>query len=300
MAVLESRPYRTAQAGSVSYSVELLEPDCHLDEIASRWRPGEPIKIAVDATVGSAFWQETGVSPGEPVVLVASTTCLSARAVWRSESRVDGSGPPTDVRTIVEIDGEVAAGEIVLECWIAGPGRIQASGGDDVVHAGAKLWQSGDALRIPLDDTRAVFPTTVLGFRRSGRPAVPWLVETVADAEPGWTVDASIRLLVNSEIPSSAAVADGSAEEHIYALIRADIRAAAIQGIARSGSQMDAAEIEVLAAAQPESFAGLCTQSAGAMGISLAHAMSLAQEDPTLLASFSRESTLFYREAGTS
>lgn len=299
MPVLESRPYRTALPSSVNVSIELVEPECSMEEIGRRWRPGQPIEVEVEASLDPAFWSETGIDPTQPVMLVVTATCLPARAAWRSVVPIGGADPNTPVRAAVVIDGSVVAGELLLECWIAGPGQTLAADQANAVHPGAKLWQQVSPLRISLEDSRSAFPTTVIAFLASGRPAVPWLVETVADAEPDWTIDASIRLLLNSDIPSSSTIADGSAEEHIYALIQADIRMAAIQGVSLPDSQKTASELEQIAEAVPESLAGLAVQSANSMGLTLARAMSLAKEDPTLLAGFARESARFYRRAET-
>lgn len=296
MAVLESRPYRTALPGSVDIDVRILEPQCDAADLCRVWNPGGPIRIAVEARIAPTFWRETETSPWDGIVLVVRAVCLPARAAWRATAPVGSADPGEAVTAVVDIDGEIAAGELELEVWLAGPGRTIAQSVTDAIHPGAKLWQTSSPMRIGLDDDRSAFPTTILSFSSTGRPSAPWTVEVSAIAEPGWTVDASVLLLLNSDSPSAAAIADGTADEHIYALIRADIRMATILGLASCAEGSDSSELDALAAEVPESFAALGVQSAGAMSLSTGEALRMAVDDPVRLMAFARESTRFYRE----
>lgn len=296
MAVLESRPYRTALPHSASASISLLEPDVPIEDLSTSWRPGQTIRIAVDVEVRASFWQETGASPWDGVILVASAVCLPARAAWRSTAPIDASRPEAAVRVVVEVDGEVAAGEVQLEVWLAGPGRTNAGGATDSLHLGAKLWQSAAPVRLLLNDDRSAFPTIVIPFASTGRPEVPWTVEHAGDAEPGWSVDASLRLCLNSRLGSTARITAGTAENHIYELIRADIRMAAVRALAVCSTGMSPDDLDALAAEIPESLAGLGVQSAAAMDLTTAQALRMALDDPLLLMAHSREASRFYRE----
>lgn len=296
MAVLESRPYRTALPHSASASITLLEPDVSLEDLSTSWRPGLTIRIAVDIEVQASFWQETGASPWDGIILVASAVCLPARAAWRATAPIDAGRPEGAVRAVVEVDGEVVAGEVQLEVWLAGPGRTNTGGATDTLHLGAKLWQSAAPVRLVLTDDRSVFPTIVLPFASTGRPEVPWMVEYTGDAEPSWSVDASLRLCLNSRLASTARIAAGTVEGHIYELIRADIRMAAVRALAACSTGMSPDYLDALAAENPESLAGLGVQSAAAMGLTTAQALRMAVDDPLLLMAYSREASRFYRE----
>lgn len=300
MAILESRPYRTALRTSARAAIHVVDPDCSLEEVSESWHPGAPLRIAVDVEISESFWRETGLERRETVTLVATAACLPARAAWRGTAAVPPAGRGEPVRAVIDVDGEAVAGELLVDAWLTGTGRTFASGPREAFHPGAKLWQLESTVRVPLTDARSAFPTAVLSFRRSQRPAVPWVVETALDAEPAWTVDASMRLCLNSDVSSSTRIAAGTAEEHIYALIRAEIRAAAVHRIADCAELVTADQLDALALEIPESLAALACQSAAAMGLSTGEAIKMAKEDPMLLAAYARESTKFYRGEGVS
>lgn len=298
MPVFESRPYRTASPASVNATITLLEPDVDLDSVSTAWVPGAPIKVGVEAAVSTQFWEEAGVTPADEPRLVISVMCAAAKATWRASEPVVADRPE-GVSAAVEIDGEIAAGELLVSVWIAGPGRTGAGSAAESAHRGAKLWELPQAVRISPADERSAFPITVVSFLRTGRPSAPWLVETSTGAEPTWTVDAGVRLYLNNDMASSAAISTGTAEPHIFDLIRADIRTAVIEHFAGPDGGASATELEEVAEEMPESMAGLAVQSATAMGLSMAAALNHAREKPSLLAAYARESTRFYRgEAG--
>src|SRR5699024_3142774 len=76
MAVLESKPFLAPASSAVLAQVDLVEPDCGIEDIAEAWEPGQRIVLRCRAELTPVFWEHTGIPRGEPVKLVGSATCL--------------------------------------------------------------------------------------------------------------------------------------------------------------------------------------------------------------------------------
>lgn len=296
MAVIESRPYRVAPPSSVRYEISAIEPDADLDSLAHVWVPGQDMVIRASFVLDDGFWTSTGLPKGEPVRAVCRVSCLPARWSGRAQAEITHAGGAYFADVDVPVAGSVIADVLTVDLWVSGRGRRFSVAPSEAVHEGAKLWAIPRPVSVDLQDDRSAFPTSVVSFRGSERPAVPWVVDVQVDSEPEWSIDLAIRLVVNLDFPTAAEITQGTAPEHIYQLIQADIRCAAVERLAMHADEYSEDEIRDLASSTPNSLGALAHTSIIAMGLDYREALTMATERPTVLAAFARASALFYRE----
>ena len=293
MAVLESKPFLAPASSAVLAQVDLVEPDCGIEDIAEAWEPGQRIVLRCRAELTPVFWEHTGIPRGEPVKLVGSATCLPARATWRASTVFRERDGVWAAETLVEVDGGVIAVEILADVWVVGPARTGSTDPSNAVHAGAKLWQLPRPLTLELESDRASFPTTAMSFAQTGRRDVPWIVEPNLDADPAWSVSSAIRLYINSDSQLAPAILDGSAPEDTYALIQSDIHLVVFHRLAAWRDAVPPAKMEEIADHDHGSLAALGASLARALGIPLSEALRMSAEEPANLIARSREALRF-------
>lgn len=293
MAVLESKPFLAPFSTSVRPSIEVIEPETSIEELADVWEPGQRIVLRCRAELSEDFWAQTGIPTSEDITLVGIATCLPARATWRATARFVEKDDMWVAETLVEVDGGVIAVEVLADLWVVGPGRTGSTDPRNAVHLGAKLWQLPRPLRLGLESEDAAFPTTAISFAQTGRRDVPWVVEPTADAEPAWKVSSAIRLYVNVDSLLAPAILEGTASEDTYALIQSDIHLVVLHRLANWRDTMTPHQMEQIAEEDHESLAALGQLVAQGIGLPLSEAMRMSREEPANLIARSREALRF-------
>lgn len=300
MAGVETRPFRAPTRSAVDVEVELVEPRVPIEALSVAWEPGHRIVLRVRAQLSSEFWDQTDIPSDEEVHLVGIVTCLPARTNWRSMATFRESADGWTAETLVEIDGNVVAVEILADGYVVGNGRTGSPDAARSVHVGAKLWQLPQPIRLSLEDERTAFPTTPISFGETGRRDVPWTVEITPDADPEWGIGSAIRLYINTDSGLASAIAEGTAAEDIFALIQSDIHLVVLHRLAGWRDTVSPARMEQIADVDPGTLAALGASIATGLGVPLGEALRLAREEPLELAARSRESLVFGRYAETS
>lgn len=297
MAGVETRPFRAPTTSAVDVEIELVEPRVPIEELATGWEPGRRIVLRVRAELSPRFWEQTDMPLDEKVHLVGIATCLPARANWRSMAIFTHSGDGWTAETLVEIDGNVVAVEVLADAYVVGNGRTGSPDPDRSVHVGAKLWQLPNPIRLPLEDERSAFPTTPISFGETGRRDVPWTIEVTPDADPKWSISSAIRLYLNTDSGLSVTIAEGTASEDVFALIQSDIHLVVFHRLAAWHDTVPPTLMEQIADVDPGTMAALGASIAEGLGIPLGEALRLAREEPLELVARSRESLAFGRVA---
>lgn len=295
MAILESRPFLTPERGAVKVDIQIVEPTTGSSSLATVWEPGQQIKLKYRATLNESFWAQTQIEPDEVVQLVGIASCLPARASWRTTARFEKVEGKWQAESTLEIDGSVIAVEIKIDAWVVGSGRIVSEDPYAAHHAGAKLWQLDTPQILKLEDSHAAFPTTAISFERTGRLQAPWVIELNPSAEPDWRVDSSVRLYINTDLPSASALLDGSMPDDYYSLIQGDIQFAVLYQLASWADSIPATQIASIAVADYTTLAALGMHVSNTLGLPLAEALRLIVEEPVKLIYRSREAFQFGR-----
>lgn len=226
--------------------------------------------------------------------MVLVVACTSARARWREQATFKQVGDRWEAELTLVIDGGEVAVDLTADAWIVGPGRTGSSNAAHAVHRGAKLWQLDSPMWIPLEASSDDFPTSALSFSGTARRAIPWSVETVADAEPHWSISGAVRLYVNTDLDVCQPIVDGSASDGVYAAITCDIHLAVLHQIGLWRDSITGLALEATADNDHGSLAAMGANIALSLGLTLDEACRLAVEDPLGLAGRSRESVEFY------
>lgn len=293
MAVLESRPFLAPARASVHAELEVVSHDATAEEIADVWEAGQRVVIRCRASLEPEFWEQTGISPDEEILLVGSISCLSARATWRSSAKFSLLDGRWTAETLIEADGGVIAVELLCDAWVVGPGRTGSPDPSRAVHPGAKLWQLARPLKLDLESKQAAFPTTAIPFAATGRREVPWVVEMNRDAEPAWSVSSSVRLYINSDSTLAAPILEGTASEDIYALIQCDIHFAVFHGLSNWVDAVPPTRMAEIADTGHDALAALGASLARSIGLPLSETLRMAREEPADLMARSREALQF-------
>lgn len=296
MAVLESRPFLAPSRGAVHVDVSLVEPATDIEHISGTWETGQRIVLRYRATLEDSFWAQTSIPREEPVLLVGLVTCLPARARWRHDCTFRLRDGIWEAETLVEVDGSVAAVELVADAWIVGPGRTSSEDPEAAIHSGAKLWQLAVPIRLALVSDIAAFPTTAISFAETGRRDVPWTVEISPDAEPHWSVSSSMRLYVNTDSDLGPSLVDGTASEDMYTLIQSDIHLAVLYQLAIWRDSVPIPRMQAQAESDVACLAAFGATLAQSLGLPLNEALRAAREEPLSLVARSREALSFGRE----
>lgn len=295
MAVLEARPYLAPRSTAVKAELEIVEPASAVEDLADVWEPGQRIVLRCRAELAPEFWSQSGISSEERVMLVGSSTCLPARATWRSSADFTERDGSWVAETLVEIDGGVIAVEILADIWVVGPARTGSDDPRNAIHEGAKLWQLPRPVKLELESEEAAFPTTAISFAQTGRGDVPWIVEPSLDADPTRNVSSAIRLYVNSDSDLAESILDGTASEDMYALIQSDIHLVVFHRLSHWRDAVPPQQMEEIAEQDHETLAALGAALARNIGLPLSEALRMAQEEPTKLIARSREALQFGR-----
>ncbi len=293
MATAESRPYRTPSAASVQTQLLVLSPVADVEQISEHWSPGDDVVVRGTASLSDEFWAETGIGRDEDVWLVAVATCAPARMRWRAESRFERDDDAWRAEVELVASGGDLAVSLTADLWVVGPGRTGSSIPSNAVHKSAKLWQLAAPVTIALEREGSDFPTSALSFSETGRRAVPWMVETVADAEPHWSISLSLRLFVNTDLEIYQQIVDGTAGESLYSAIECDIHLAVLHLLGGWRDTVDARQLIHLAEEDYRCLAALGCSIALSLGLTIDEGCRLAWEDPLALTSRSRESLNF-------
>jgi len=206
--------------------------------------------------------------------------------VWSTELELTATGADLAVALSADL-------------WVVGPGRTGSPNPDKAVHRSAKLWQMPEPLLIPLERDGSDFPTSALSFSATGRRAVPWLVETVPDAEPHWSISSAIRLYINTDLDICRQIADGTAGHTLYGAIECDIHLATLHLLGGWSDSIGAIELESLAEGDHRSMAALGLSISTSLGLTVDEGCRLAREDPLTLASRSREALNLFQRRDT-
>ncbi|MGP9695019.1 hypothetical protein ACT3TZ_10425 [Brachybacterium sp. AOP25-B2-12] len=276
--------------------MSLIEPATEIERISELWETGQRIVLRLRATLEDDFWEQTSILRDEPVLLVGLVTCLPARANWRRDSTFRLHDGIWEAETLVEVDGSVAAVELIADAWIVGPGRTGSQDPSTAIHAGAKLWQLSSPIKLALASDTAAFPTTAISFAETGRRDVPWSVEISPEAEPHWSVSSSMRLYVNTDSELGPRLVDGTAAEDMYTLIQSDIHLAVLYQLAIWRDAVPLPRMQAQAESDPVSLAAFGATLAQGLGLPLNEALRAAREEPLSLVTRSREALSFGRE----
>lgn len=298
MPVVESRPFLTPPYSSVSSTIELVGP-ASVDQLPEVWSPGNSIVVRGVAILRADFWATTGIPPSDEVLLVGVASCLAARSRWRAQALFVEEDGAWVAKLELTADGDELAVELAVDLWVVGNGRTGSADNGRSVHRGAKLWQRSGPLVIPLDHSEAGFPTSAVSFSATGRRAVPWSVDFVAEAEPHWSISSSLRLYVNSDLDTCAAIVDGSAGDDVYAAIGCDIHSAVLHHLGGWSDSLDIGRLELLADDDPGCLAALGTSISSSLGISIDEACRLARDSPMQLSLRSREVLSYFQNLDT-
>ena len=291
MATIESRPYLTPSPTSVQAVVELIEPDCGFEDVASHWTVGSPITVSARVQMAPDFWADTAIDIDDPVNVVITGTCLPSRTTWRTTLRVERQADGRfGAAGTLTMDGDSLAAEVKIDVWVIGPARTAADDLEAPIHKGAKLWQLPAPISVGLDDVAVGFPTSAVSFSQTNRRRVLWSVESAPDAEPSWSISSGIRLYVNTDDPRCSALIEGKASEDVYQALQSDVHICILQSLAKWDGDLSTERISRVAEELPDSLAALGAKVAGAMGITVGEAMRLALADYSQLIARSRES----------
>lgn len=298
MATIESRPYLTPGANSVEAKISLVPDGLDLDRIGEDWAPGDDLTFRCIASLDDLFWAETSIDRGEAISLVVVVACASARARWRAEAPFKAVGGTWCAELELVVDGGAIAVDLTADVWVVGPGRTGSSNAAHAIHQGAKLWQLGSPMWIPLERASTDFPTSALSFSGTGRRAVPWSVEIAADAEPHWSISGSVRLYVNTDLEVCHSIVEGTASEDVYSAITCDIHLAVLHQIGSWRDSINGAALQATVDDDHGCLAAMGAHIALTLGLPLDEACRLAVEDPLGLAVRSRESVEYYGKGG--
>ncbi|AZC14465.1 hypothetical protein DT073_12795 [Microbacterium sp. ABRD28] len=276
--------------------LEIIAPACRNEEIADVWSPGDNIALRGVATLSDQFWIETGIDKGDDVRLVAVATCAPARIRWRANSRFEASEEGWTAFVDLTANGSDIAVSLTADLWVVGPGRTGSAVQENAVHGSAKLWQLATPLILALEHDDAEFPTSALSFSQTGRRAVPWVVETVPDAEPHWSISSSVRLFVNTDMEVCHPILEGTAGASTYAAIECDIHMAVLRLLGSWQNVVDGRGILALADDDFRCIAALGLGITTSLGITIEEGCRLAMEEPLKLADRSREALNFLQE----
>jgi hypothetical protein len=299
MAIIETRPYLTPSSSSVEATITLASNDLEIERIGDDWTPGDDLVFRCVAFLADSFWEETQIDKEEEISLVVVVACSSARARWRAQAPFVAVDHRWRAELDIVVDGSEIAVDLTLDVWVVGPGRTGSSNAAHAVHQGAKLWQRGAPMWIPLENGSTDFPTSALSFSRTGRRAVPWVVEISSEAEPHWSISGSVRLFVNTDFEICHSIVDGTASEDVYSAITCDIHLAVLHQIGSWRDSVNALELEATAENNHGCIAAMGAVIALSLGLTLDEACRLAIEDPLGLAARSRESVEYYGKVGS-
>lgn len=295
MPIVESRPFLTPPQHAVTSTIELCAPVSDVESLQEAWIPGEDISLRGAASFSSDFWEATKIPIHEPVSLVAVAYCLSAKSRWRAHSEFTEKDGAWIAEVNLIVDGSQAAVELAVDLWVVGNGRTGSVDRDRAIHHGAKLWQRSAPLVLSLERNTADFPTSAISFTSTGRRAVAWSVECVAEAEPHWSISSSVRIYVNSDIETCAAIVDGSAGAYMYAAIACDIHLEVLHHLGGWRDSFASDRLDLLAVEDAGCLAALGAGIASSLGLSIDEACRLAREAPLQLAYRSRENLDYFR-----
>ena len=298
MAALETRPYATPEYSSVTARAELLSPAVALRELSEHWEPGTDLSLRFSAELGDDFWTQSRLRPEETVYLVGTVYCPSIRKRWSGHAEFSGPASQRTASVEISVPGDLVAAELRYDMWVVGEGVTGAAGYGYPAprHPGAKLWELRGQHPIPLEQTADAFPTSALSFNRTGRTQVPCTIELTDDADPGWDLQNSIRIYVNTDLPVHEKILTDKASPDLYAQLEADIYFAVLQRLARSPEAHDGEAVEDVARSVPRSLAALGKSGAEKAGIPLPRALQLVDEDPLDLVMTFREALRIFRE----
>jgi hypothetical protein len=146
-------------------------------------------------------------------------------------------------------------------------------------------------LKVPFERLGDDFPTSAVSFLETGRRRIPWRVDVVHDAEPAWGLTSAVRLYVNTDLPVTDRILDGSAERWIYQAIQADIYVATLFHLGAVRDGYTSASIAEAVESDVTSFAAFCAHAAATLGLDLELALRLANEEPMQLIERAREAS---------
>lgn len=298
MVFAESRPYRTPAARSVLTELGVVSPTSDLEQLSDVWNPGDDVIIHGSATLAASFWDETGISPGENVWLVAVVGCMPARARWRSQAQFREQDGVWRADIELKADGSELAVELTADLWVVGPGRTGSPDPVNAIHQSAKLWQLASPMSLRLERDEADFPTSAASFGATGRRVVPWAIETASDAEPQWSISSAVRLFVNTDLEICHQIVDGTAPEDVFIAIECDIHLAVLHFLGGWRSTVPGDRMQDIADEDYGSVAALGSSIASSLGLTLEEGCRLAAEDPISLVGRSREALALYRKSG--
>lgn len=299
MVIAESRPYRTPSATSVATELGIVWPTSDVEKLSEIWSPGDDVVVRASATLAESFWEETGISPVEDVLLVATVGCMPARTRWRSQAQFRKSDGAWRADVELTADGSELAVELTVDLWVVGPGRTGSPDRVNAVHRSAKLWQLPAPLSLRLERDEADFPTSAVSFGATGRRAVPWALEIAADAEPHWSISSSIRLFVNSDLEIAREIVDGDAPEDLYTVIECDIHLNVLHFLGAWRNSIHTDRMQDIADDDLGSLAALGLSITSSLGLTLDEGCRLALEEPMTLISRSREALALYRRTSS-
>lgn len=298
MPALETRPYATPGYGSVTARAELLSPAVAFRELSEQWEPGTDLSFRFSTELGDDFWTQSRLGPEETVYLVGTVYCPSIRKRWSGHATFSGPASRRTASVEISVPGDLVATELRYDIWVVGEGVTGTAGYAYPMprHPGAKLWELQGQHPIPLEQTGDAFPTSALSFNRTGRPQVPWTIELTDDADPGWDLQNSIRIYVNTDLPVHEEILTDKASSDLYAQMEADIYFAVLQRLAGC-PEVHAGEVaEDIAQSSPRSLAALGKSGAEKAGIPLPRALQMVDEDPLGLVIIFREAFQIFRE----
>lgn len=294
MPSLESRPYSVAAPNSVTTDIALVEPNCSFAELPEVWEQGQALRVRASVVLARDFWGETGLTPSDPICAVLNANCPSARLSVREQLFFSPRDDGTYVATgELDLSTSGVGIEVLLTTSVIGNGRTLATSGG--THVGAILWETSTPKLISLESDTLGFPTSAVSFSETGRRRVPWLVETVATADPMWSISSSIRVYLNSDLPSAGALAAGTADGLLYQALQTDIHLATLYRLASAGDAFSGDDMEQIAEGDPESLAALGVGFANSMGITIKDAVRMVAEDVNQFIARSREVLEFGR-----
>lgn len=297
MVIAESRPYRTPGTTSVATELALVSPMSDIDRLSELWNPGDDVVIRASATLSQSFWDETGISPGEDVWLVAIVGCMPARARWRAQAQFREEAGIWCAALELKADGSELAVELTADLWVVGPGRTGSSDPHNAIHHSARLWQLISPITLRLERDEADFPTSAASFSATARRAVPWVVEIATDAEPNWSISSAIRLFVNTDLDACQQIVDGEAPEDIYRAIECDIHLGVLHFLGGWRDSVPSDRMQDMADEDYGSLAALGLSISSSLGVTLEEGCRLAREDPITLVSRSREALSLHGKA---
>lgn len=296
MPAFESRPYRVPAQQSVTVQVRSIQPAVDIDELPDVWEPGQDLVLRITAELAPEFWEESGIPDDEPVTLVGVVTCLAARTKWRESAAFARTGESWSATVEIEVDGSAIAVEALVDVAVIGAGRTGNPDAARAVHRSARLWRLPAAIKVPFERLGEAFPTSAVSFAETGRRRIPWRVDVSHDAEPAWGLTSAVRLYVNTDLPVSERILDGTAERWIYQGIQADIYTATLFQLAAVRDGYSSTSIAEHAESDVASFASFCAHVAAVLGFDLEVALRIASDEPMQLVERAREASRFMTE----